>query len=183
VCLDHPERVQQHVSLGGPPPFISFSPRLLAAFPHLWFQPVLAMPGLGPRLLRGGQQRLARYLLTNFSPPDRARAADELDPFVSRLRDPARARAGSALYRGLVLREFRKMLAGAYNSQRLRTPTLVLLGAADASLPPDLVRILLRNMHDHVDDVEIAFVTDAAHYIPEEVPAEVLERARAFFRA
>jgi pimeloyl-ACP methyl ester carboxylesterase len=109
------------------------------------------------------------------------RSESDIEPFTSRLRDPARARAGSELYRGLVLREFQSMLRGAYDDKRLETPTLVLFGAADASLPPDLMRILLRNMADHVDDVEIVFVEGAAHYIPEEKPAEVLERALAFF--
>lgn len=181
VCLEHPHRVEQHVSLGGPPPFISFSPRLLAAFPHLWFQPVLATPGIGPRALGRGRQRIARYLLTRFSPPSFVRSESEIEQFVARLRDPARARAGSALYRGLVLKEFQSMLSGAYNHQRLETPTLVLFGEADASLPPDLVRILLRNMGDHVDDVQIEFLDGAAHYIPEEQPEEVLERTLRFF--
>lgn len=181
VCLDHPLRVEQHVSLGGPPPFISFSPRLLAAFPHLWFQPALATPGVGARLLSGGRQRLARYLLTQFSTPSFVRSEHDIEAFISRLRDRDRARAGSALYRGLVLKEFQSMLRGAYNGQRLSTATLVMFGAADAALPPDLVRILLRNMGDHVDDVEMEFIEGAAHYIPEEQPAEVLQRTLAFF--
>jgi hypothetical protein len=56
--LDHPERVERHVALGVPPPFIKLSPHLLPAMRHLWFQQALAMPGLGPRLLSEEQQQL-----------------------------------------------------------------------------------------------------------------------------
>ena len=36
-------------------------------------------------------------------------------------------------------------------------------------------------MADHVDDVEVVFIEGAAHFIPEEQPADVLERALSFF--
>jgi pimeloyl-ACP methyl ester carboxylesterase len=181
LCLDHPERVARHVSLGGPPPFVSFSPRLIPAFRHLWFQQALAMPGLGRRLLSGGRQRLPRHLFTHFTPEPEVWSADDLDVFVSRLRDPSRADAGSALYRKLVLAELPRMLRGAYDRQRLETSTLLLFGAADAAFPPDLVRILLRGSADHVDDMDLVFVEGAAHFIADEKPNEVVARSLAFF--
>jgi pimeloyl-ACP methyl ester carboxylesterase len=181
LSLDHPERVRQHVSLGGAPPFVSFSPRLLPAFRHLWFQQALATPGLGSRLLSQGGQRLPRYLFTHFTPDPDVWSADDLDVFVSRLRDPRRASAGSALYRKLVLAEFPRMMRGVYNDQRLVTPTLLLFGAADAAFPPDLVRTLLRGSVDHVDDMELSFVEGAAHFIADEKPDEVVARTLAFF--
>ena len=36
---------------------------MVRAMPHLWFQWVIAMPGLGPWLLSRGRQRLASWLL------------------------------------------------------------------------------------------------------------------------
>jgi pimeloyl-ACP methyl ester carboxylesterase len=181
LCLEHPERVQRHVSLGGPPPFVSFSPRLIPAFRHLWFQQALAMPGLGHRLLSGGRQRLPRHLFTHFSPNPDLWSERDLEVFVSRLRDPKRAHAGSALYRKLVLAEFPRMIRGAYDDQRLTTPTLLLFGAADAAFPPELVRILLRGSADHVDDMELVFIEGAAHFIADEKPEEVVARSLAFF--
>lgn len=181
LCLDHPERVDRHVSLGGPPPFISFSPRLIPAFRHLWFQQALAMPGLGRRLLSGGKQRLPRHLFTHFAPDPDQWSERDVEVFVARLRDTRRADAGSALYRKLVLAELPRMLRGAYNNQRLEPPTLLLFGAADAAFPPELVRILLRGSSDHVDDMELVFVDGAAHFIADEKPDEVLARAMEFF--
>jgi len=183
LSLDHPERVRQHVSLGGTPPFVSFSPKLIPAFKHLWFQQVLAMPGLGRRLLSGGRQRLPRYLFTHFTSEADRWTADDLDAFVSRLRIPERAHAGSALYRTLVLAELPRMIRGTYNDRRLVTPTLLLFGAADAAFPPDLVRILLRGSVDHVDDMQLAFIEGAAHFIADEKPRDVLERSLAYFGA
>ena len=180
LCLDRPERVQRHVSLGGPPPFVSFSPRLVPAFRHLWFQQALATPGLGRRLLGGGSQRLPKYLFTHFSPDPGAWTGHDLEVFVSRLRDPKRARAGSALYRKLVLAEFPRMMRGAYNDQRLTTPTLLLFGAADAAFPPELVRILLRGSVDFVDDMKLVFIEGAAHFIADEKPEVVVARSLAF---
>jgi len=178
LCLDHPDRVSRHVSLGVPPPFISFSPRLIPVFRHLWFQQAIAMPGLGRRLLSGGAQRLPRYL---FAPIRDLLSEHDVSVFVSRLRDPNRAHAGSALYRKLVLPEFQRMLHGAYSNERLTTPTLFLFGAADASFTPDLVRTLMRHSGDRVDDMEIVFIDGAAHFIADEKPGEVVDRSLAFF--
>lgn len=180
LCLDHPERVRGHVSLGVPPPFLSFSPRLIPVFRHLWFQQVIAMPGLGHRLLSGGQQRLPRHLLQ----PILSRWPEsDVGIFVDRLRDPKRAHAGSAVYRKLILPEFQRMLRGAYSDQRLTTPSLFLFGASDAAFTPDLVRTLLRHSGDHVDQMQVGFVDGAAHFIADEQPEEVVERSLAFFAA
>jgi hypothetical protein len=73
-------------------------------------------------LLATGAQRFARHLLLGCtSNPDAFTAADT-EYFVSRLREPARARAGSALYRGFILREAVRILAGAYRNRRLTVP-------------------------------------------------------------
>ena len=67
LCLRHPERVSSYVAIAVPAPYIRMTPKLagamMRAMPHLWFQWVIATPGLGPRLLSGGRQRLAYWLL------------------------------------------------------------------------------------------------------------------------
>jgi hypothetical protein len=68
---------------------------MVKAMRHLWFQYALAAPGLGPRLLAGGQQRLATWILRFFELrpiPD-----EDVAAYLAVLREPARARAGSAV--------------------------------------------------------------------------------------
>ena len=111
---------------------------------HLWFQQALAMPGLGPRLLSDGQQRLPRYLFSHFALSSHFAASpaslssEEVDAYIAQLREPNRARAASALYRHLVLPESQRIIRGSYRRTRLRTPTLLLFGAGDSVFPPAL---------------------------------------------
>lgn len=180
LCLEHPERVDRHVSLGVPPPYISFDRRMIPAFTHLWFQEALAMPGLGSRLMRG-KQRLPRHLFSGFAPTPESWPADGVDVYISRFRDPARARAASALYRQMVLPELGRIMRGAYTRTRLSMPTLLLFGAADAAFTPDLVPIMLRGIERHADHLETDFIDGAAHFIADEQPDEVVRRSLAFF--
>jgi pimeloyl-ACP methyl ester carboxylesterase len=69
LCLIHPERVHSFVATGAPHPFARFHPRMLQGGWRLWFQPVIAMPVLGPAALRSGHQRLPRYLFQQFTAP------------------------------------------------------------------------------------------------------------------
>jgi hypothetical protein len=98
---------------------------MVKAMRHLWFQYALAAPGLGPRLLAGGQQRLATWILRFFELrpiPD-----EDVAAYLAVLREPARARAGSAVppaHPPGVHEDH----ARDYCGRRLRVPTLVLFG-------------------------------------------------------
>jgi hypothetical protein len=54
-------------------------------------------------------------------------SAEDVELFVGRFREPARARAGSALYRRFIQPEAARILSGSYRSTRLTTPTLLCL--------------------------------------------------------
>jgi pimeloyl-ACP methyl ester carboxylesterase len=150
LCLEHPDRVSRYVAIAVPPPYIRISPALLwamvKAMRHLWFQYAVA-PGIGPRLLAGGQQRLATWILRFFEVqpiPD-----EDVAAYLAVLREPAHARAASALYRQLILPEFIKIIRGSYRGRRLQVPTLVLFGAEDQLIPKDAMRF-------HEDDARVA---------------------------
>jgi pimeloyl-ACP methyl ester carboxylesterase len=129
LCLRHPERVRRHLSLGIPPPYFDFDPTMvLALVRRAWFNPLILVPVLGPRLLGGGRQRLPRRMLLGFSSARETFAAYDVELFVGRLRDPSRARAGSALYRHFIQPEAARIMRGSYRGRRLGTPTRVLLG-------------------------------------------------------
>ena len=96
------------------------------------------------------------------------------------MREPARARAGSALYRNVILGEVGRIARGAYRDAHLSTPTVVLYGADDeAGLPLEL----LGGYEDHADDLRQELVAGAGHFVADERPDAVVDHARALFDA
>lgn len=181
LCLDHPERVERHVALGVPPPFIRFNRHLLPAMWHLWFQQALATPGLGPRLMSEERQRLPRYLFSHFAFDATSWSEQTISSYIAQLREPDRARAASALCRHLVRPETLRIMRGDYRRTRLHTPTLLVWGTADSAFPPELVEVLLRDHERYANHLEAVFVERAAHFIADERPDAVVDHALRFF--
>ncbi|WP_421741320.1 alpha/beta fold hydrolase [Cellulomonas sp.] len=179
LCLEHPDRVGAFLTFGSGHPFVRMHPKMLTVAWRLWFQWVIATPGLGPWALRSGRQRLVRYLLRDFRTGQDALPESDVELFAAPLRDPARARAGSALYRNVILAEVRRIARGAYRDARLTTPTVVLYGADD---PAGLPMELLGGYEDHADDLTQELVAGAGHFIADERPDALVEHARALFR-
>jgi hypothetical protein len=91
---------------------------MLAGIPQLWFQPVVATPGLGPWALH--TDRLARHLLAGSTTTPDLITDEELAVFTGRLHAQGHPGAGSALYRNLILPEMDRFLAStAYRKRRL----------------------------------------------------------------
>ncbi|MFP3712639.1 alpha/beta fold hydrolase [Puerhibacterium sp. TATVAM-FAB25] len=177
LALDQPERVASVVSMTVPHLWIRWSPRLLATLRKVWFDPLLAIPGLGPLLLSRGRQRLPRYLMTShLQVPDAIGPHDE-ELYLERLRDPARARASVAVHRDLVMRQLRSILRGAYTDRRLEVPTVALLGAGDSLSDARL----LGGYEGHAAELTIEILEDAGHFLPEERPERVADAARSLF--
>jgi pimeloyl-ACP methyl ester carboxylesterase len=179
LCVQHPERVERFVALAVPNPFVRIQPRLLPALPRLWFQYAIATPVLGPALLRRGSQPLARHLLENYTADPTAFSASDVELFIAPFREPARARAGSALYRNFIVPIFGRVLAGRYRRMRLRTPTLIMFGSDD----PNMSAEILDGHQRHADDLTVQAVTGASHFLVDERPDEVVERALVFLDA
>ena len=89
------------------------------------------------------------------------------------MREPARARAASSLYRGLILPEIARIARGVYRDQKLTTPTVILCGADDPVMRPEF----LGGYEDNADDLTIEVVPDASHFIPDEQPDAVVAHA------
>jgi pimeloyl-ACP methyl ester carboxylesterase len=181
LCLDHPDRVRSLVSLSAPHPYIRFDPRLFAVlWREMWFEPVLAAPLLGSAVLRQRRQRFVRFLLRHFSVAPDAFSEQDLDLFATPFHDPARARAGSALYRNLISPTAMRIMTGGYrrDGRRLRTPTRILFGAAD----PAISRPELYGGHEpYADDLTMELIDGAAHFVADENPDAVVRRVLAFF--
>ena len=89
------------------------------------------------------------------------------------MREPARARAASSLYRGLILPEIARIARGRYRDQHLTMPTVILCGADDPVMRVEF----LGGYEDNADDLTIEVVPDASHFIPDEQPAAVAAHA------
>jgi pimeloyl-ACP methyl ester carboxylesterase len=178
LCLNHPDRVQNHLSLSIPPPFFEFDIRLvLAIVRRAWFNLVTPVPFVAPLLLGKGDQRLLRYMLLKFTTDPDALSETDVELFVGRFREPARARAGSSLYRHFIQPEAVRIMGGSYRSSRLTTPTRVLVGADD----PNVRVEFLHGYEEYADDLALEFVDGASHFVADEKPDVVIERALETF--
>lgn len=172
--LEHAERVERIVALDIVPPWRDgFRASQLGAPLFLSYQYLLASPLGVPALTRGGG--LVRTLIRAASGPGHEWSDEELDIYARVLRDPARARASSACYRTFLIRELPAQLTGAYRRGQLGVPSLLLMGGASA----------LRRVFDprSAPNLTVSVIPGAGHFLPEEAPEAVLERALPFLEA
>jgi len=74
------------------------------------------------------------------------------------------------------LKEVLPIIRGRYATQRLTTPTRLLFGIDDIVLRPQL----LAGYERHADDMQVELVPNCGHFIGDERPDLVAERARSF---
>lgn len=92
-------------------------------------------------------------------------------------REPARARATVALYRTFLLSESRHVMGGRYADARLTVPTRLVNGDSDLVSSP----ALLDGWQRHADDMTVEILEGTGHFVPEEAPEVVADRALALF--
>jgi len=174
LCLKAPRRFERYLALNILTPW-SPRGRTLAQSWRFWYQWMILAPSVGYRLHRGGRF-VPRVLVAGSTNRD---AWDEaaLSSFTDNLAEPTRARAGVQMYRVFNLREIGPMIRGRYERRRLTVPTRMLFGTDDVILRPQL----LDGYERHADEMTVELVPDCGHFIADEKPALVAERAREFF--
>ena len=173
--MDHPERVERLMVCNFPHPWPRVTPRTVVdQLPRGWYAAVMATPPVASRL----------HLDTDFvklalSKTSRPGAFDdaELDSYADSFRDPARAAAASSVYRYALSLNARALSGRSFAKGRLTVPTLLFFGRNDAAISTRLIR---DGWQDHADDMVVEF-PDAGHFIVNEDPDLVAERALAFF--
>jgi pimeloyl-ACP methyl ester carboxylesterase len=166
LCLDHPERVRRFLVTNTGHPLPGRDPRVARDLWRFWYQFAIGA-GL---VTRGRLRRWMEALAPGWSDLDRAL-------FIGWVGTPAGRRTSAGVYRTFVTREMAPILAGARAGQRLRQPTLWLHGEDDTVLRPALVE----SLRPHADDLTIEYVPGAGHFVVDERPELVAERALAFF--
>jgi pimeloyl-ACP methyl ester carboxylesterase len=174
AAIAAPQRIASLVVLNTMPPWLpEMSPRLVWELRRSWYvfllaawgeSIVLERPSLIARMLRGDRVQEGM---------SRADAAG----YAARLQRPESARATMLLYRSFA-RSFQKVVVErAFDDLRLTVPTKIVFGAADKAVSP----VVLRGIERHCDDVAVELVPDSGHFIAEEKPELVADRAAALF--
>lgn len=173
----HPVRVVSSIGMSVPPFTIRVHPGWLRVMWRAWYQAPVTAPLLGPRLLGRGRQRLPRHLLRAAAvDPSRWSEAD-VEAFVAPLRDPAHARATAETYRRLILPRGLGLLRSR-SHDLVAVPTHLMVGAEDPVVAP-MVR--LGNVSGRDPHLTVELVDGANHFIVDDRPEIVIERALQFF--
>jgi len=173
LALRAPERIERFLALDIPPPWTG----IREMGPHawkLWYQWVILSPFVGYQLHRSGKA-VPKVLVGSSSRRD-VWDQETIHAFSDTFREPARARAAVQTYRTFNLRELPEIMRGRYAKAHLRVPTLLLFGEEDP-LPHQAVR----GYEKHAEEMELELVPGCGHFIADECPELVAERARAFF--
>lgn len=173
LALEHPERIERMVCLDIPPPWgVRPQPRHIALPLFLSYQLLLATPLLGTRVMTSGN-RFIRSIIRAGSARGARWSDPELDVYAEVLRERPRAAASSACYRTFLSRELPRTFSGRrYRPDDLTVPTLLLMGS-ESFLRMTVEPRKRRNL-------EVEEVARAGHFLPEEAPGQVLERALPF---
>lgn len=174
LCLREPQRFERYLALNILPPWTS----MRAMAPHLWrfwYQWLILSPGIGYRLHRSG--KFVPKVLVGASVRKEAWDPATIHAFSDTFTQPARARAAVQMYRVFNLREVPEIARGRYAKARLEVPTKLLFGTADAALNHNL----LAGYDRHASDMTVEKVDGCGHFIADEMPQLVAERAREFF--
>ena len=175
LALEHPDRIERMVTLDIVPPWRGRPQSPLRALPTiLAYQGVVATPVLGP-LTMTSSPRFIRSIVLLGSGDKKHWSHEELDVYAERLREPARARASSACYRTFLTRELPVLNRTRHSRSELKVPTLLLMGS----------KSILKHALDRrpTPNLEIQWVADAGHFLPEEAPERVLESGLPFLGA
>jgi pimeloyl-ACP methyl ester carboxylesterase len=173
ACIRRPERFDRHLALNIAPPLARANLRTIANSWRLWYQAVFASP-LGPRA--AAELATERGRRRFVSRGGEVFTDEELEIFLGQFREPDRARATQQIYRSFLLHDLPAMVQGKYRKARLEVPTRVLFGTDD----PVVTDAMLELEEGVAADYEVEHFPGVGHFIVDERPELVVDRARAF---
>lgn len=174
LALKAPQRFERYLALNILPPWTT----MRAMAPHLWrfwYQWLILSPGIGPWLHTSG--KFVPKVLVGASVRREVWDDATLHAFSDPFTEPARANAAVQTYRVFNLQEVREIAKGRYAKARLEVPTKLLFGKGDQALK----YTLLDGYQQHADDMQLELVDGCGHFIADEMPDLVAEKAREFF--
>ena len=172
LCLRAPERIDRYLALGTGHPFARPSLRSVASLWRMSYQVLLASPFLGERVMRDG--RVVRMIARDQIP----RAWDQraADVFASQYGSRDHAWAGVQTYRSFLLRDLPSSVLHRDGST-VNVPILFLHGEKDPVIRPHM----LEGYEEQAPRMRLEILPGVGHFVPEEVPDLVRDRALEFF--
>jgi pimeloyl-ACP methyl ester carboxylesterase len=173
LALRQPERIERFLALSILPPWTG----LKEMGPHawrLWYQWVILTPELGYRLHTSG--KFVPKVLVGSSARREPWDQETIHAFSDNYTQPERARAAVQMYRVFNTREVPAIVGGRYRDAHLFVPTRLLMGEKDP-LPHQAIKGFERR----ATDMELELIPGCGHFMVDEMPELVAERARAFF--
>jgi pimeloyl-ACP methyl ester carboxylesterase len=170
LAYAHPERIEALVMLSVPPPFMSFSPKMMSGLRH--------MPALF-------WHRTGHSLAGLFDPAHVARPMPPgvVETYLAPMRRPEVDAAVRKVFRHMAVPEAARIARGVYKKQRLHPPTRCVFGRLDHPWSEQLVRRLSGDSARYADRFDFAFVDGAAHFITDDAPDAVAELIQEHFVA
>ncbi|MCB0583527.1 MAG: alpha/beta hydrolase [Phaeodactylibacter sp.] len=173
----YPGLISQHFATNIPPIWPKLSLKMIPATLRFGYMVRISIPYFGPRMLQKSE-RFVHHLLTRGNTHPSGWSQFEKEAFSAQFRDEKRARASARLYGWFLLREFIPLgLFGKYHKYRCATPTRLLFGEKDFAIALSWVR----GYEKYMDDFQVEFVPNAGHFIVDEQPGLVNDRALKFF--
>jgi pimeloyl-ACP methyl ester carboxylesterase len=170
IGIREPERVSGLVALSIPHLWPALrdrlNPRQLFAFSY---QLPLGMPILGPGLMRRG---LTRRVLEGA---DAGFTEEDVEIQSSTMDSPEGAVTTTRLYRTFLVRELPSIALGRYRASRLEVPTRLIVGERD----PITRFSSLSGFEQNAPAMQVERVPGAGHFLPQERPDLIAERAIA----
>jgi pimeloyl-ACP methyl ester carboxylesterase len=170
AALRHPERIERFVALSIPHPWQQ-SRSALDIASSAWYQVVLSAPVLGKLAIRRGFPRL----VLQGAREKGSYSDEELETYMSVIREPEAVEASMRMYRHFLLHELVPAVSGGFKEERLTVPTRWIVGEKDrVSGKAD------EGYRDHADDMTLEKLQGVGHFVPEEVPDLTRERVLDF---
>lgn len=173
AALRAPERIERLVLLNTTHLFWQVDATFAWAMRGFWYMPLIGTPLLGPWLLR---RPWFRRLTLGWAHPGLEWDAEERHHYLDQFDERARRSAARRLYGSFAFRELPENLRGRYKRERLTVPTLFLHGDGDRAVRAPIIR----GFEEYADDMRVAFVPGAGHFVVEAEPELVADRILAF---
>lgn len=175
LCLNAPERIRNYLALGIVHPWFEPPKVTPAALQRTAYQFILATPLLGESVLR--YSGFVKLVLRRGAHSSMHWSKEEMDCFANSFRSRDHALASSHVYRSFLTSELPRLKKGHYRSRRSSVPTRILAGEAD----PVIRANVLAGYEPYADEMSVEEVERCGHFIAEERPELVIERARQLF--